>query len=253
MKGFSAHGNHQLLEDDSSDQEFSPQGEVEPSTRTLTRTTSVVRPVLDPPESIRFQLSRSMSDGSSASLHSSPAFFGGSGSGAEIRSILRKPSRPATASRGGKDVLRRSHSNHEPSSSSPAAGHANARARFLGHRSKSERNVTNTCQSKAKRKKDPKHPTHAHNGPGSFLADLVAARHSAFVSVDDGTDSLFTPPRRHAVQNDAPKELAHPLIVYVPSKVQLWLAPHRQGATHRWLQQVRRSTMLATARSTKIF
>jgi hypothetical protein len=185
MKGFNAHGNHQLLEDDSSEHESSPRGEAEPSTRTVTRTSSTVRTVLDPPGSIRFQLSRSMSDVSFASLHSSPACFGGSGSSAEIRSILRKPSR------GGKDVLRRSHSNHEPSSSSSsAAGHGNARARFLGHRSTSERNVTNTCQSNAKRRKDPKQPAHAHNGPGSFLADLLASRHqsAAFVSMDDGTD-----------------------------------------------------------------
>jgi hypothetical protein len=201
MKGLNAQGNHQLFEDDSSDQEFSLQGEVVPSTRTLTRTTSTVRPVLDPPGSIRFQLARSMSDVPFASLRSSPACFDGSGSGAEIRSILRKPS-----------VLRRSHSSHEPSSSSAAAGHANARARFLGHRSKSERNVTNTCQSKAKRKKDPKQPTHAHSGPGSFLADLVAARRqsAAFVSVDDGTDSDWEEEEETAAAEPAgPPRLIH--------------------------------------------
>jgi hypothetical protein len=202
MKGFNAQGNHHLFEDDGSDHEFSLHGEVEPSTtRTVTRTSSTARTVLDPPGSIRFQLARSMSDGSSASLRSSPAFFGGSGSGAEIRSILRKPS-----------VLRRSHSSHEPSSSSAAAGHANARARFLGHRSKSERNVTNTCQSKAKRKIDPKQPAHAHNGPGSFLADLVAARRqsAAFVSVEDGTDSDWEEEEETAAAEPAsPPRLIH--------------------------------------------
>lgn len=170
MKGFNTQGNHHLLEDDSSEHECSPRAEVEQPTRTAA---AVRTAALDPPGSISIQLSRSISEVSFASFHSSPARFDGSGS-AEIRSILRKPTR------GGADHLGLSQSTHEPS----ATGQTKSRTRLMGNRSKSERNVTSTCKSKTKRKKDPKQPAQPH-WPGSFLADLIAARRSAFVSMDD--------------------------------------------------------------------
>lgn len=204
MRVFSTNDHHHLDEEDSSEREFSSKVGAEPSQRIPTD-----RAALDPPGSISIQLSRSISELSFASVRSSPACFDESGT-TELRSILRK----STSCRGTQD-LGLSKSSHEPSTA-----RSGARPRLLGHRSKSEWNVSGACKSKTKRKKDPKKSTQGH-GPGSFLADLIASRRSAFVSMDDDTEETETgpvgPPRVIHTTTAASRTERRPKAVQAPT------------------------------------
>jgi hypothetical protein len=187
MRVFHRQESHHLYEDESSEQELAAEG-AEHGQPTRAASAGLGRPVLDPPGSISIQLTRSISEKSFASFQSSPACFDGSGN-AEIRSILRKSSRggggPACCTDTGL-----SQSSHEPYTTGGTSGRDRDRdrPRLVGSRSKSERNVTGTGKAKARRRKDPKHLAAQGHGPGSFLADLIASRRSAFVSINDDDD-----------------------------------------------------------------